>query len=149
MSMQNATKRELGPMMTSSNGNIFRVTGYLCGEFTGPRWISGTKASDTEIWCFLWSAPWINSWVNNGEAGDLWRYRAHYDVIVMLHPGLRYLHLAGGGSWWNLSNHLLECIPFGCSKRKIWIMEKYRRKIYLLVWFIMNVMFDVDDMEPS
>ena len=24
------------PMMTSSNGNIFRVTGHLCGEFTGP-----------------------------------------------------------------------------------------------------------------
>ena len=27
---------------------------------------------------------WINSWVNNREAGDLRRYRAHYDVIVML-----------------------------------------------------------------
>ena len=40
-------------MMTSSNGNIFRVTGHLCGEFTGPR----TKASDAEVWCFLWSAP--------------------------------------------------------------------------------------------
>ena len=26
---------------------------------------------------------WINGWVNNGEAGDLRRYRAHYDVIVM------------------------------------------------------------------
>ena len=26
----------LGHMMTSSNGNIFRVTGPLCGEFTGP-----------------------------------------------------------------------------------------------------------------
>ena len=26
-------------MMTSSNGNIFRVTDHLCGEFTGPRWI--------------------------------------------------------------------------------------------------------------
>ena len=25
-------------MMTSSNGNIFRVTGHLCGEFTGDRW---------------------------------------------------------------------------------------------------------------
>ena len=25
-----------GPMMTSSNGNIFRLTGPLCGEFTGP-----------------------------------------------------------------------------------------------------------------
>ena len=23
-------------IMTSSNGNIFRVTGHLCGEFTGP-----------------------------------------------------------------------------------------------------------------
>ena len=23
-------------MMMSSNGNIFRVTGLLCGEFTGP-----------------------------------------------------------------------------------------------------------------
>ena len=34
-------KRSLGfrktiLMMTSSNGNIFRVTGSLCGEFTGP-----------------------------------------------------------------------------------------------------------------
>ena len=43
-------------MMTSSNGNIFRVTGHLCGEITGPRWIPRTKASDAELWCFLWSA---------------------------------------------------------------------------------------------
>ena len=43
-------------MMTSSNGNIFRVTGHLCGEFTGPRWILHTKASEAEFWCFLWSA---------------------------------------------------------------------------------------------
>ena len=42
-------------MMTSSNGNIFRVTGHLYGEFTGPRWIPRTKASDAELWCFLWS----------------------------------------------------------------------------------------------
>ena len=28
--------RSLKSMMTSSNGNIFRVTGPLCGEFTGP-----------------------------------------------------------------------------------------------------------------
>ena len=27
---------------------------------------------------------WINDWVNNREAGDLRRYRAHYDVIVMM-----------------------------------------------------------------
>ena len=27
---------------------------------------------------------WINVWVNNREAGDLRRHRAHYDVTVML-----------------------------------------------------------------
>ena len=26
---------------------------------------------------------WINGWVNNGEASDLRRYQAHYDVTVM------------------------------------------------------------------
>ena len=44
-------------MMTSSNGNIFRVTGPLCGDFTGQRWISLTKASDAQLWCFLLSTP--------------------------------------------------------------------------------------------
>ena len=44
-------------MMTSSNGNIFRVTGPLCWEFTSRRWIPHTKASDAQLWCFLWSAP--------------------------------------------------------------------------------------------
>ena len=44
-------------MMTSSNGNISRVAGHLWWEFTGHRWIPRTKASDAELWCFLWSAP--------------------------------------------------------------------------------------------
>ena len=43
-------------MITSSNGKKFRVSGHLCGEFTG---------------------------VNNGEAGDLRRNLAHYDVTLM------------------------------------------------------------------
>ena len=30
-----------------------------------------------------WRA-WIKGWVNNSEAGDLRRNRAHYDVTVML-----------------------------------------------------------------
>ena len=34
-------------MMTSSNGNIFRVTGHLCGEFTGHRWIPRTQRTVT------------------------------------------------------------------------------------------------------
>ena len=70
-------------IMSSSNGNIFRVTGPLCGEFTGPRWIPRTKVSDAELWFFSLSCAWINYWVNNREAGDLRRHRAHYDVRVM------------------------------------------------------------------
>ena len=44
-------------MMTSSNGNIFRVTGHLCEEFTGHRWIPLIKASDAELWCFISYVP--------------------------------------------------------------------------------------------
>ena len=77
--------------MTSSNGNISRVTGHLCGEFTDPRWIPRTKASDAELWCFSLICVWINGWVNNREAGDFRRYRAHYDVIVMFLVNLQIL----------------------------------------------------------
>ena len=36
-------------------------------------------------WALMFSliCVWINDWVNNREAGDLRRYRAHYDVSVM------------------------------------------------------------------
>ena len=67
---------------------------------------------------------WINGWVNNREAGDLRRYRAHYDVSVMtycirnivcldsftvsLHnPGGKILPAVGvvqGGCHWPLKN---------------------------------------------
>ena len=36
---------------------------------------------------------WINDWVNNGEAGDLRRHLAHYDVIVMCWPIWRMIHV--------------------------------------------------------
>ena len=70
-------------VMTSSNRNIFRVTGPLCGEFIGHRWIPRTKASDVQLWCFFFICHWTNGWVNNREAGGLRRHRAHYDVIVL------------------------------------------------------------------
>ena len=75
-----ASKAEVDTLFTSSsNGNIFLFTGHLCGEITGHGWITGTNASDAERWCFLWSAPWAS----NGEAGDLRRHYAPYDVNVM------------------------------------------------------------------
>ena len=67
-------------MMTSSNGNIFRVTGLFCGEFNGDRWIPRTKASDAALWCFLWSAPdkrfskQSRSWWFETPSRSLWRH---------------------------------------------------------------------------
>ena len=62
--------------MTSSNGNIFRVTGHLSEEFTG-QWGGALL--------FFMICTWIKCWVNNREAGDLKRHRANYDVTVMMY----------------------------------------------------------------
>ena len=63
-------------MMTSSNGNIFRVTGPWLGESTGHR--SPYKGQ----WCgaLMYSliCAWTNGWVNNRDAGDLRGYRVHH-----------------------------------------------------------------------
>ena len=69
------------PMMTSSNGNIFRVTGPLwgnsvvTGEFPARRPV--TRSFDVFF-------DLHKRWVNTRESGDLRCHRAHYDVIVIL-----------------------------------------------------------------
>ena len=83
-------------MMTSPNGNIFRVTGHLCGEFTGHRLIPRTNASDAELWWFFCSAP---EWTVG--SGDLRRYRAHYDVTVMRKWDKAYLPPCSFPVLWN------------------------------------------------
>ena len=71
-------------MMTSSNGNIFRVTVPLCGEFTGHRWIPFTKASDSELWCFLSCAlnkrlcKKSSGWWFETPSRSLWRHCNEY-----------------------------------------------------------------------
>ena len=46
------------------------------GEFPAQRPV--TRSFDVSL-----IYVWINGWVNNREAGDLRRHRAHYDVTVM------------------------------------------------------------------
>ena len=70
-------------MMTSWNGNIFRVTGHLCGKFTGDRWIPHNGQWRGAL-MFLLICTWIKGCANNRQAGDLRRHRVHYDVIVMI-----------------------------------------------------------------
>ena len=68
-------------MITSSNGNIFRVqllaicagNSPVSGEFPAQRPV--TRSFDIFVDLY--------GWVNNRGAGDLRRYRAHYDVTVM------------------------------------------------------------------
>ena len=62
--------------MTSPNGNIFRVTGHLCGEFTGHRWIPRTKASavffDLRLNEWLRKQSW--GWWCETQSRPLWRH---------------------------------------------------------------------------
>ena len=46
------------------------------------------------VFSLIW--VWINSWINNHEAGDLRRCRVHYDVIVM---------------WWTLYARRVKNLP--------------------------------------
>ena len=64
-------------MTTSSNGNIFRVTIHLGGEFPHEGQWRGALM-------FYLICIWINGWVNNREAGDLRRHHAHYDITQMM-----------------------------------------------------------------
>ena len=93
--LKKTTQKLWTPIMTSSNGNISRLTGPLCGEFTSHRWIPLTKASDAERWCFLWSVPEQTVGVNNWDMVDLRCYRAHCHITVMvefiLHSDHSYL----------------------------------------------------------
>ena len=81
-------------MMTSSNGNTFRVTGPLCvcvgGGGGGEIHQSPVNSPHTDQWCralmFSLICDWIKGWVSNREAGDLKRHRAHYGVVVMDTP---------------------------------------------------------------
>ena len=75
-------------IMTSSNGNIFRITGPLWGEFTGHWWIPPHKGQWRGALMFPLICAWINGWVNNPEAGNLRHHCAHYDAIVMCWLGV-------------------------------------------------------------
>ena len=67
-------------MMTSSNGNLFGVTGPLWGECIGHRWIPLTKASDAG--CFLSCAP-EQKIGQSVQMPVIWDVMAHIDVILI------------------------------------------------------------------
>ena len=76
-------------MMTSSNGNMFRVTSFYAGNSPATAGIhrSPVNSPHTDQWCgalmISLISAWTGSWVNNQDAGDLRRHHAHNDVTVM------------------------------------------------------------------
>ena len=97
-------------MMTSSNGNIFRVTGHLCVEFTG----SPHKGQWRGALMFSLICVWTNGWVNNREAGDLRRHRGHYDVIVMS-DDLGSTNYSSWQTWTHLFNKVDAMVADGLA----------------------------------
>ena len=67
-------------MMTPSNGNIFRITGHLCREFTGHRWIPPQRPVTRSFGVFfglhlnkrLSKQKW--GWWFETPSRPLWRY---------------------------------------------------------------------------
>ena len=109
------------------------LPGHLCGEFTGHRWFPRTKASDAELGCFLSSAPWINDWVNNREAGDLRRHRAHHDVIVML---INLCWRYAAEFYVAMDKHLYTHILHTADE----IIWKYRHPVMYKLWMFLIIL---------
>ena len=93
-------------------------------------------------WCgalmFSLICAWINAWVNIGEAGDLRRHRAHYDVTVMMIPYSTWWYLI----LWSTGTELI-LLPHMCVKESG--QHWFRRVVYFApsrclnqCWVIVN-----------
>ena len=84
-------------MMTSSNGNIFRVTGSLCGEFTGHGELPSQRPVTPSFGVFFdlrlnkrLSKKW-RDWLFETTSRSLWR---HCNLLCMFIYGyLLYIHM--------------------------------------------------------
>ena len=91
---------------------------------------------------FFFICAWINAQVNNHEAGDLRRHRAHYDVIVMNDNLSRYAdfhykvkmvvtwHVCIGTGPWKFGNFALtsfhtSCTLFSELKYTLWLLTHW------------------------
>ena len=69
-------------MMTSSNGTFSALLAICSGNSPIPGEFPAQRPVTPSL-IFSLICVWVNDWVNNREAGDLRRYRAHYGVTVM------------------------------------------------------------------
>ena len=99
--------------MTSSNGNIFRVTGHLCGEFTCPRWIPHTKASGAELWCCFWLVAAATNHIRRDWCGGLQYTLLHSHRLLVVGGSV------ADNAYWTL-------LAIVCHHIFIIILDEYR-----------------------
>ena len=84
--------------MTSSNGKIFRVTGPLCGEFTGPGEFPTqrpvTRSFDVIFYLRLnkrlSKLPW--GWWFETPSWSLWRHCNVFIILYLRYKTIKYTH---------------------------------------------------------
>ena len=140
-------------MMTSSNGNGFRVTGHLCGEFTGDRWIPRTKASDAELWCFLWykrlskqswgwwfETPSRSSWRHcNGHSSEI---RRLWDPRMSVQSTQDIYHLSTQRQWCEFLYQLLKRISHRCIRLEIFVARSTTSHTKICCITILKVIYN-------
>ena len=103
--------------MTSSNRNIFHVTGPLCVDFTGDRRIPRAKASEAELWCFLWSAP--NKRLSKQSCG--WWFETPSPYYHHQIGSMNYYPLFRVRSW----NNGVRCMSFYILSHILYILNHW------------------------
>ena len=103
-------------MMTSSNGNIFRVTGHLCGEFTGPGEFPTQRPVtrgfdvffDLRLNIRLSKQPW--GWWFETLSPPLWRHRNAFSWLLSV--------ISQRWIWplFLLTNRLICLVNAGCQR---------------------------------
>ena len=73
----------------------------VTGEFPTQRPVTWHRALIFSLICV-----WLNDWVSIREAGDLRRYRTHYDVIVMIYNIDRSMRNTEVAAYWTQQRKL-------------------------------------------
>ena len=117
-------------MKTSSNGNIFRVTGPLCVEFIGHRWIPLTKpvTSKFDVFfdlrlnkrlCKQWRRRWFET-----PSRSLWHHCDAYFQRIKIPFSLISLSVHQNKFYACLDSIPVPCVPCiickNCSDRYSW-----------------------------
>ena len=92
------------------------------------------------MFSLIW--PWINGWVNNRDAGDLGRHRAHYDVIVMVRNNLGIGSLVVGETR-RLHSHLTSLLSLEILRENPNSRNKLDANVSWKKWVFTTYVFQV------